>query len=137
MLELMIVIMLISLVMAVSFPKMGETLRRQGVRGARDAIVAMHATARAAAVQRGRETELRFSNNRVFIVSRHPVSNVVDTIGTVQDLMAAYRTTIRASDSIFTFDARGVGQETATTTIRIARDNIVDGVRITRWGLIR
>lgn len=136
-LELMIVITLIALVMAVSFPKMGDTLRRQGVRSAHDAIVAMHATARAAAVQRGRETELHFANNRVFILSRNPVSNVLDTVGTVQDLMAAYRTSIEASDSVFTFDARGVGQETAPTRIRITRNGITDGVWISRWGFIQ
>ncbi|HEX9691218.1 MAG TPA: type II secretion system protein [Gemmatimonadales bacterium] len=137
MLELMIVIMVIALMMAISFPKLGDSLSKQGVRGASDAIRAMHATARAAAVQSGRGTTLRFDGNLVYVLTADPVSGVLDTVGTVQDLMASYKATITVTNASFRFDARGIGRESDSTYIQIVRDSNGDDLVITPWGQIR
>jgi len=92
--ELLIVIGVIGLIATLAVPRIGRTLVRQNVRGARDAVVGMHAKARAAAVQKGRSTRLVFTGNRLVIRTQHPVTGVVDTVGAVEDLFSRFGVTL-------------------------------------------
>lgn len=132
--ELLIVIGIIGLIATLAVPRIGRTLVRQSVRGARDAVVGMHAKARAAAVQKGRSTRLVFSGNRLIIRTQHPVTGVVDTVGAVEDLSSRFGVTLVASRDSLVFDARGIGTESSPTNITVSKGAYTDGVEINMWG---
>ena len=132
--ELLIVIGIMGLIAALAVPRIGRTLVRQSVRGARDAVVGMHAKARAAAVQKGRSTRLVISGNTLLIRTQHPVTGVVDTVGTVEDLYSRFGVTVATSRDSLVFDARGIGTESSPTKITVSRGSYSDGVEINMWG---
>jgi len=132
--ELLIVIGIIGLIATLAVPRIGRTLVRQSVRGARDAVVGMHAKARAAAVQKGRATRLVFSGNTLLIRTQHPVTGVVDTVGAVEDLYSRFGVTLATSRDSLVFDARGIGTESSPTKITVSKGAYTDGIEINMWG---
>ena len=132
--ELLIVVGLIGVIAMFAVPRLGRTLVRQSVRGARDEVVSMHAKARAAAVQRGSPTGLVFSGNTVLILTRHPVTGVLDTVGQPVDLMSRSGVTVTSTRSPLVFDARGRGIETSATTITVSKGPYSDQIVINMWG---
>ena len=132
--ELLIVIGLTGVILMLAAPRLGRTLARQSVRGARDAVAGMHAKARAAAIQRGTATKLVFSGNTVLILAEHPVTGVVDTVGEPADLSSRHGVTVTASRSSLAFDARGLGTEGSATTITVSKGSYSDQVVINLWG---
>ncbi len=132
--ELLIVVAIIGALAMLAAPRVGRSLGRQSVRGAREAVAGMHATARAAAVQRGRATQLVFSGNTVLILTRHPVTGVLDTVGQPVDLMSRHGVTLNASRSSLQFDPRGLGTEGSATTITVTRGPYSEQLVINMWG---
>jgi prepilin-type N-terminal cleavage/methylation domain-containing protein len=138
--EILTVIIMIGLVAAMAIPKFGTTLSRQNVRGARLLITTMHAKARNAAVFRGRQTALVLKNGRLVIVSRHPVTGAVDTVGrTESDIVGLYGVSFVVNpsgrDTLF-FNAGGLGSETGQTTIFVAKAGYADTIAISPLGRI-
>lgn len=133
--EALVVIVLIGIVGAFAFPRIGRELERQNVRSARAALTTMHAKARATAIQRGRAVALVCQNNELFILSQHPVTGAVDTVDR-RDLMANYGVTLAATRDSLVFDPRGLGMEGGATTMVVSRSGYADTVRITPVGSI-
>jgi prepilin-type N-terminal cleavage/methylation domain-containing protein len=52
--ELLVAIIIVGAMSAFFFPRIADTLQKQNVRSARNAITTLHAKARAIAIQRGR-----------------------------------------------------------------------------------
>lgn len=135
--ELLMVIIIIGAVSAIMFPRLSGELNRQNVRSARQAITAMHARARANAIQRARATALVRNGNVIHIQSRHPVTNAIDTIGTPLDVTDSHGgVAMTWSRNALVFDPRGIGMDASATTIVVSRPNFADTIVISAVGSI-
>jgi prepilin-type N-terminal cleavage/methylation domain-containing protein len=134
--EVLIVIGLIGVIGALAIPRIGTALVRQSVRSSREAVVAMHARARTAAVQRGRATMLVVNGNEMLVISRHPVTGALDTVGSVEDLHSRYGVIVTTTRDSVPFDSRGVGIATGDTKIVVKKGAYQDDVEINAWGRI-
>ena len=134
--EVLIAIGLVALLTAFSFPRIGRALARQNCRSGRGAVETMHSMARNVAIQRGRRAALVFQGNTAVVVSRHPVTGAVDTIGSPSDLHSRYGVTLTASRDTLLFDPRGVGMESSNTTISVQRGPYVEGLVISPMGRV-
>lgn len=133
--EVVIAIVLIGVMTAFMFPRIGEALRRQDVRSARNAITTMNAQAKATAIQRGRLVATVLRSNRMVLVSRHPVFGTVDTIAD-QNLGQRYGVSITTDQDSLEFDARGIGMAGTQTRITVSKAGIADTIVITPVGSI-
>jgi prepilin-type N-terminal cleavage/methylation domain-containing protein len=134
--ELIIVILMVGVLTAMLAPRVGEAITKQGVRSARSAIVSMHSTARAAAIQRSRRTTLLVSGTTLVVRARHPVTGVLDTIGNPQDMRSRYGVGVVTTRDSLVFDPRGVGIESGTTTIVVSRGAYADTLQISPAGRV-
>ncbi len=134
--EIAIVIVLVGVVTAITFPVASAEIRRQSVRSAVNGIVSMHSKARAAAIERGRATVLELTGGRLVIRSRHPVTGLPDTVGTVEDVAQRYGVIVSATRDSVVFDGRGVGVGSVTTVIAVTKATIADTLRISPFGRV-
>lgn len=134
--EILMVVTVIGLLTAIALPRIGDAMVTQNVRAGRDAVISLHAKARAAAILRGRSTFLVFDGNSVVIVSRHPVTGAVDTVGNVEDLFGRFGVTVSTTRDTLTFDARGLGTEGSATTITVTRGTHTYQLTVSMWGRV-
>lgn len=138
--EVLTVMIMIGIIVAMGIPKFGTTMSRQNVRGARTLITTMHSKARNAAISRGRQTRLAIGNGNLVILSRNPVTGVVDTVGrTAEDVVSRYGVTFSVTPSgrdTLTFDPRGMGSEASQTTIYVSKSGFSDTIMISPLGRI-
>ncbi len=134
--EILMVVTVIGLLTAIALPRIGDAMVAQNARAGRDAVISQHAKARAAAIQRGRSTFLVFNGNSMVIVSRHPVTGAVDTVGNVEDLLGRFGVTVSTTRDTLTFDARGLGTESSATTITVTRGTHAYQVTVSMWGRV-
>src|SRR5262245_50648856 len=138
--EMVIVMTLIGLISAIAYPKLGTTLTRTDISGARTMITTMHAKARAAAVSRGRRTALALTGGNLVIVSRNPVSGAIDTVGTPENVIQRYGVSLAINPSIrdsLVFDSRGVGTESAATYLFVSKKGLADTIEVAPLGRIK
>jgi len=135
-LELLIALGLIAVMAALAVPRIGNALQRERVRSARGAVETMHAKARAAAIQRGRRTALIFQSNRLLVLTRHPVTGALDTIGSPEDLNSRYGVTITTTSDTLVFDPRGLGMASSDTKITVRKGALTEGIVISSLGRI-
>ena len=137
MIEIVVVFVLIGAMVAFAIPRISDRLTKVNVRSARDAVATLHAKSRAAAIQRGRSTTLKRSGTTVLITTQHPVSGVLDTIGSPIDIYSRYDQVamVWSRDSV-TFDARGIGGQSSSTTITFGRSGYADTLVISSVGTI-
>lgn len=134
--ELLIALGLIAVMAALAVPRIGNALQRERVRSARGAVETMHAKARAAAIQRGRRAALVFQNNRLLVLTRHPVTGALDTVGSVEDLNSRYGVTIATSRDTLMFDPRGLGMESGDTKIAVRKGAFTEAMVISSLGRV-
>ncbi len=103
------VLVLISILAGVSFPKVSRAYTAYQVRAARDAIVTIHAKARSTAMQRGKTTFLHFHGDTLEIRSANPVSGAMETVGVVESMGRRFGVTVLSSHDSLMFDGRGLG----------------------------
>jgi prepilin-type N-terminal cleavage/methylation domain-containing protein len=109
--ETLIVVVLLSLVATIAFPKMNAAMVRNDLRGARTSVINLVAKARAVAAQSNRLTWVKFEGNTAHVLARprrRPPPGDADTVGPVLNFAEAYGVTVAAMDSI-QFDPRGFG----------------------------
>ena len=139
-LEILTVMIMVGIMAAMAFPRFGTTLSRQSVRGARNTIVTMQAKARASAISRGRRTAFAIAGGRLAIRSQNPVSGTDELVGrTIDTVTTRYGVTLTFNPTTrdtLVFDARGLGIETTTTTIIIAKSSFADTITIGPLGRI-
>lgn len=135
--ELVIVFVIIGAIAAFAFPRIGDGLTRQNVRSARTMFIAVHARARATAIQRGAQTQMIVSNGTLEVRSLNPVSGAAQTVGRIEDLGARYGVTVLPASLTLTFDPRGIGLETSQTTVAITKGAFGASVVVSPVGRIQ
>ncbi len=133
--ELVMVVVLIGAVAAIMFPRIGPALNRRSVDGARVAVTALNAKAKALAVQRGRAVSLVRDGNRYLVISQHPVTGAIDTVDR-QNLFERFKVTLDADRNTLVYDPRGIGLQGSTTNIVITRAGYADTLRISAIGSV-
>ncbi len=145
--ELVMVLFVISLMLALSFPLFTSLAGRFRVGSARDVFVNTYARTRAAAVQFGRESRLRIdvSSGRFWVEvdTGYPPALATDTIGTVVDVARDYGgVTMFTAKQKLCFDARGLtysgadGCETHDAVITFSRLSRTDTVQLSLGGTV-
>ena len=135
--EILMVVTVIGLLTAIALPRIGDAMVAQNARAGRGAVISLHAKARAAAIQRGRSTRLVINGNSMIIVSQHPVTGAVDTVGNVEDLFDRFGVTLSTTRDTLSFDARGLGTESSATTVTVTKGAHTYQITISMWGRVR
>lgn len=134
--EILIVVVLLGAIMALAGPRLRTALVRQDVRSARDALVTMHATARAAAIQRGRYTALWIVGDTALVVAQHPVTAAFDTVVNPVNLRSRWGVTVTTTNNWLVFDPRGLSATGGTTRIVVQRGVFQDAIEINPVGRV-
>lgn len=137
--ELLVAVVLIGIIALFAFPRVRAGMIRSDVRSARTTIVALHAKARANAIQGNRRTALRFAGNTAFVTAaprRNPGVGTIDTLGGIENLGGNYKVTLASTSDSLPIDQRGIGLITALTTVVVSRDGVADSVLISGFGLV-
>ena len=98
------------------------------------------ATARAASIQTGRRTWVKFDGDNAFVLARPrraaPAAGNADTLGTVQNLSAQYKVTVAAWTRL-AFDPRGFGASFGdTTSVTLSRNSHSETVTLDGLGRV-
>ena len=140
--EMMIVVVVIGAMLAFALPYFRSSNTKSDVRGAMDAIAALHGLTKQTAVQRGRITRLvmdRAAGTMVVVASK-VTGTGVDTVGRVQSLSSRFGVTFSTSPTLDTliFTPRGIGVESGTTAIIVSKSGFADTLAVSSAGrLIR
>ena len=139
--ETLLVIVIISMLVLISYPKISSAMVKTNVRGARTTLANMFAKARTAATQTNRQTRLRFSGNQVWIVASPEAAagvGTVDTIGPVENLNTLYGVSV-TSPPAWTRSCSTPAdspQFGATSTFKVAKSGHTDSILVDGLGRI-
>jgi prepilin-type N-terminal cleavage/methylation domain-containing protein len=134
--ELFVVLTMIGLMLAIALPYLRTQTSKTAARGAADAVTALHARARMAAIQRGRTAKLVIpsGSNKAYIVASKVTSSGVDTLGSILDLAAQFGVTITSTSDSIPFSPRGIGNLGSSVTIIITKGTFADTLKVSRGG---
>lgn len=134
--ELMVVVAVIGIMLAVALPYLRTSTVKGAVRGAADAVTALHAAARMSAIQRGRTAKLVIPSgaNKAFIVATKVTSTGIDTVGKVLNLASQFGVTITSTSDTIAFSPRGVSTNGSSVTIVISKSTFYDTLKVSRGG---
>ena len=121
-----------------TLPKFSGLVERNKLSAAREEIAAAVATARAAAVQKGRTATLRVSGNTMWVTVVTSNAGATTTIVPVKSFSSLYNVSLAATDTIVTYDTRGFASPRlgGTAVFRIVGSSRRDSVCITTAGQI-
>lgn len=105
--EMLIVVVMVGALTLITLPKFSGLVERNQLNSAREEIQAAIATARAAAVQKGRTATLRFSGNTMWVTVVTNDAGNTATLVPVKNYRSLYNVSLSASDSMITYDMRG------------------------------
>lgn len=133
--EILIVVTLVGILMTVGIPRFREASSKQSVRGAMSALASMHARAKAIAIQRARTTALRLdaAAGTAVIVSSG-IGGTVDTVGSVESMVQRFGVTFTTTQTGLIFSPRGIGTNSAATTIIITKAGFSDTLTVSAAG---
>ena len=139
--EMLMVILIISMLVLISYPKISSAMVKTNVRGARTTLANMFSKARTAATQSNRKTRLKFGGNRVWIVASPRLvalaGSTVDTIGPVENLNTVYGVSVTSPVDSVTFDPRGLAAGFgATSTLKVAKSGHTDSLVVDGLGRV-
>ena len=133
--EALVCVVVLGLICLIGFPKISAAMVRSDLRSARTTVVNLVATARAASIQTGRRTWVKFDGNNALVLIRD-AAGATDTIGAVQNLSAQYAVTVVGVDSI-AFDPRGFGASFGdTTSVTLSRNSHSETVTLDGLGRV-
>lgn len=139
--ETLVVIVMAGLMMAMGFPRLRQAMISSNLRGARNTMAALHAQARAVAVERGRTSAIWINNNRaVVVVTPRAVAlagSTHDTVGGVHDFMNEFGATLAASGDPIGFDPRGLGTNTGTASLTVTKYSYTKTLTISPFGRLQ
>jgi Tfp pilus assembly protein FimT len=104
---MLIVVVMVGLLTMFAIPKFAVVAERNKLTAAREEITSAIATARAAAVQKGRTATLWFSGNTMWVTVVTSNSGSTMTVVPVKSFMTVYGASVAAPASAITFDMRG------------------------------
>jgi prepilin-type N-terminal cleavage/methylation domain-containing protein len=136
--ELLIVVVMVGALTMFALPKFSGLVARNKLQAARDEITAAIATARAAAVQKGRTATLRINNNRVWVTVLTDDAGTTMTVVPMKSMMTLYNVSLSATDSTIHYDMRGFANPRlgSTGVFRLLGNSKRDSVCITAAGQI-
>ena len=133
--EALVCVVVLGLICLIGFPKISAAMVRSDLRSARTTVVNLVATARAASIQTGQRTWVKFDGNNALVLIRD-AAGATDTIGAVQNLSAQYAVTVVGVDSI-AFDPRGFGASFGdTTSVTLSRNSHSETVTLDGLGRV-
>lgn len=134
--ELMVVLTVIGIMLAVVLPYLRNATGKTAARSAADAVVALHARARMAAITRGRTAKLVIPSgaNKALVIAGKVTTTGIDTLGKVVDLASQYGVTITSTSDTIAFSPRGIGNLTSSITIIISKAGFSDTLKVSRGG---
>ena len=139
--EVMIIVVIAGALMLLAFPKMNQAIVSANVNGARSAVAATFARARAVAVETGRPTRLRFAGTVMHVTAEPRIvpaaGSTRDTVGTVQNLGQQFGVSVVLSSDDLGFDPRGFGTNTGTTTVTVFKNGYSKPLIISPFGRLR
>ena len=138
--ELLVVFAFMGLMFAIAGPKIGRMKTSANLRSAKDQLAASIATARAAAVQKGRQSRFLVQGNWIRVeVDTSAVGNMA-VIRLIQlDTLYGARVTVRAPvDTIRAYDPRGYGRtnSSGTAVYVLTVGGYSDSVCVTQLGAL-
>ena len=95
--EALVVVVILGLITLIGFPRISAAMVRSDLRSARTTVVNLVATARAASIQTGRRTWVKFDGDNAFVLARPrraAGAGNADTLGAVQNLSTQYKVTV-------------------------------------------
>jgi prepilin-type N-terminal cleavage/methylation domain-containing protein len=122
--EMIIVVIIIGIIAALGFPRIRQALDKTNVRAARVDVTTFTAIARSAASQRGCRGVIHFvsgSNASVWVTAcprYSPGTGTVDTLASIDNLVARYNVTMTSTSDSLQFDPRGLSMDNVTTVVR-------------------
>ena len=136
--EMLIVVVMVGALTLIAIPKFSGLVERNKLSAAREEIAAAIATARAAAVQKGRTATLWFSGNQMWVTVVTSNAGATATVVPMKSFTSLYNVSVAASDSAITFDMRGFATPRLSSTgiFRIVGTSRRDSVCITTAGQI-
>ncbi len=136
--EMLIVVVMVGMLTMITLPKFSGLVERNRLSAAREEIAAAIATARAAAVQKGRTATVRFSGNQMWVTVVTSNAGATTNVVPVKSFMTLYNVSVAATDTLFTYDMRGfvTPRLGATGIFRIVGGSRRDSVCITTSGQI-
>lgn len=136
--EMLIVVVMVGALTLITLPKFSGLVERNQLSAAREEISAAIATARAAAVQKGRSATIRFSGNSMWVSVVNSGGGTTTTIVPVKSFSSLYNVSVAASDTLITYDMRGFASPRLASTgvFRILGTSRRDSVCITSSGQI-
>ena len=142
--ELLMVFAVLAVLTAIGIPRFDYVRASSGLRSAKDVVASQIATARNAAIRRGRQAYFVAANNQVWVVTNTTASGNT-AIGPRIDLMKEYNVTLAVTpvpssgtrDSIG-YDGRGMARGVAGVTRKyvLQRGAMSDTVCVSGSGLI-
>lgn len=136
--EMLIVVGVVGLLSLFSLPKFKGLVERNRLSAAREELAAAIATARAAAVQKGRTATLFLSGNQMWVTVVTSNAGATSTVVPVRSFTSLYNVSVTATDPSITFDMRGFVTPRLSTTGKffITGGSKRDSVCITTAGQI-
>ena len=137
--EMLIVVSVMGLLTLFALPRFHGLAERNRLTSARDELAAAIATARAAAVQKGRTSTLFLSGNQMWVTVVTNNAGSTTTIVPVKSFSTLYNVSVAPKDaamSSITFDMRGFATPRLSSTgiFRITGANKKDSLCITTAG---
>lgn len=133
--ELLMVFVILGLVFAFAMPKFVSVRTRYNVQSARDRVASTLATARAAAIRRGRSAWFRRSGNTILVTSENGTL-VPDTIVRPYALDQAFGVTLSATVDTVRFNGRGFSTLSSTQKFLISSSGKTDSVCVSPRGIV-
>src|SRR5688572_5194848 len=135
---MLIVVSVVGLLTLFSLPKFAKLAERNRLSAARDELASAIATARAAAVQKGRTATLFLSGNKMWVTVVTSSAGATTTVVPVKSFGTLYNVSVTATDPSITFDMRGFATPRLSSTgiFRIVGASRRDSVCVTTAGQI-
>jgi len=136
--EMLIVFVIMASLVAFSLPKFAVLQERSRLTSARQELEAAIATARAAAVQKGRTARVRFNGNQVSVLVTTSSAGATTTLLPAMPLDSVYGVTLSSSDTAIVYDMRGFASPRlgATGMFKLIGKSRRDSVCVTAAGQI-
>ena len=137
--EMLIVVGVVGMLTLISMPRFSRLVERNKLTAAREEVAAAIATARAAAVQKGRTATLFLSGNQMWVTVVTSSAGTTTTVVPVKSFSTLYNVTVSPKDpsiTSVTFDTRGFANPRlpATGVFRIQGSSKKDSLCITTAG---
>ena len=139
--EMMTVMAIMAIIFAMAMPKITSTRQSANLHSARDQVATALATAKAAAVQKGRGAQFHISGNTMYVQADTNSAGLQATVLRSIPLNTRFGVTITLRDqrdTMISFDPRGVGSTGSNGTARIILVGATasDSVCVSKMGVI-